>query len=177
MELTEELDVHRDSKQDEPPIDVFKDDAKEPNPTPVTATLAAPVEGTLVLATADAVEGCCSGNFIADILLTRETNEIKAPGMFRREGNNLVTTRESQSHLVECADDKLFNTRARALESHTPNPVPSTVTIEAAVASDVNVWLCRRMYAGLTRTESLSVATALWCTVTKKLRMTERDGE
>lgn len=97
--------------------------------------------------------------------------------MFRTAGNNLVTTRESQSHAVECADDKLFNTRTRALESHTPHPAPSTVTIEAAVVSDVNVWLCRRACAGMTGTESLSVATALCSTVTKKLRMNESDGD
>ncbi len=138
LQLIAELDIHRDSMHEELPTDVLGDDEYNPNPAPATTTIAAPVHGTLALLNTETIEGCSSGTFTADALLTIETNEIKMPGLLRIEGNTLAKMRESHSQIVTSAEENLLNNRTRTLESQNPNLAPSTVTIEAAVVSATN---------------------------------------
>jgi hypothetical protein len=139
LQLIAELEIHRDSVQEELLTDIFTDDGNNPNPAPATTTIAAPVDGMLVLPNAETVEDCNSGTFTTDMLLTIKTNEIKMPDLLRIEGNTLAKMRESHSQIVKSAEENLLNNRNRTLESHTPNLAPSTVTIEAAVISEANI--------------------------------------
>jgi hypothetical protein len=138
LQLMAELDVHCDPKQAEPPNDTCSDVAYNPNPIPCTFITVAPVEGMAICWNADMVKYWSSASLTADMLLANETIVTKMPGWLRTERNTLVKMRESQSQCVTAAEDKLFNERTRALESHRPNPNAPNVNNEEEVTAQVD---------------------------------------
>ena len=79
LQLTTELDVHSDCKQEEPPNDIFSEVECNPKPAPCAVITTAPVDGILISMNLVIVANSSSGTFTADMLLTADTNEIKTP--------------------------------------------------------------------------------------------------
>ena len=111
------------------------------------------------------------------MLFTIEASEITTPGLLRIEGNTLAEMRVSHSHIVASAEERLLNNRARTLESHTPNPAPTTVTSEADVTAEMDVLLPIPIWAGKNGKDALNFATALFSTVKAKLATFPSDGD
>ncbi len=93
------------------------------------------------------------------------------------EGNTFAEMRVSHSHIVGSAEEKLRNNRARTLESHTPNPAPTTVTSEADVTTEMDVPLPIPLCAGKNGKDALNFATALFSTVKVKLATFPSEGD
>ena len=110
------------------------------------------------------------------MLFTIEASEITTPGLLRIEGNTLVEMRVSRSHIVASAEEKLLNNRAHTLESHTPNPAPTTVTREADVTAEIDVPLPTPLWAGKNGKDALNFATALFSKVKAKLTIFPSEG-
>ena len=111
------------------------------------------------------------------MLFTIEASEITTPGLLRIEGNTLAEMRVSRSHIVASAEEKLLNNRARRLESHAPNPAPTTVTSEADVTAEMDVPLPIPIWAGKNGKDALNLATALFSTVKAKLATFPSEGD
>jgi hypothetical protein len=111
------------------------------------------------------------------MLFRIEASEITRPGLLRIEGNTLAEMRVSRSHIVASAEERLLNNRARTLESHTPNPAPTTVTSEADVTAEIDVPLPTPLWAGKNGKDALNFATALFSKVKAKLATFPSEGD
>lgn len=103
---------------------------------------------------------------IPKVVVTIAANETITPSLLRIDGSALVDTRESHSHIVVSAEEKLASNRARKLASHTPNLEPSTETSDDAVNTALDVMLPIKLCKGKNAKEATNAVTVLFSTVT-----------
>ena len=137
LQRTELSDTQRDSKQQVPPTEILNDVACNPNPDPMKSMNTAPVDGKTVLLHEEIPGGLRSGILATELLLTIETREMMMPGSRNMEGDILAGKLMSEYHIVASDEENIPSDRTCGLESHKPNPDPTTVTREAAVTAEM----------------------------------------